>query len=471
MKFAFKLCAGFLLAGLTPALLFGARRAPPRGQLEVRQGHTEIAPQLAPTPPMGWNSYDSYGGAVDEQQVRANAAYMAQHLAKYGWKYVVIDYYWYFPYPVENGDPSSWAVSMDGFGRLIPALNRFPSSANGQGFKPLADYIHSLGLKFGIHIMRGIPRAAVRDNLPILDAHDRAPDVAELNNTCAWSTAMYGVDVSNPAGQAYYDSMAKLYASWGVDFIKADDMSQGEDPAGETYHSEEIEALRKAMNKTGRPMVLSLSPGPAPISQAAHLERWSQMWRISNDIWDNWKLVLQQFKFCREWARYSGSGHWPDADMLPLGRLGIEFFDDGPRPTRLTQNEQITLMTLWSIFRSPLMMGGDLTSLDPFTLSLLTNPEVIAVDQDSSANLELFHHGNQIAWAASVPRSRAKYLALFNTGAKPELAAADWKVIGLKGHCVVRDLWQRKDLGEYFGRFAATIPSHGAGLYKITPMP
>jgi alpha-galactosidase len=468
MKLLRRLSISIFLTVVLPAVMLAASKA--GRSTHAEQLETAHESSSAPTPPMGWNSYDSYGGSVTEQQVLANASYMAAHLAQYGWKYVVIDYYWYFPYPVEHGDPASWAVSMDEYGRLLPALNRFPSSAHGKGFKPLADYIHSLGLKFGIHIMRGIPRAAVRDNLPILGTHDRAPDVAELNNTCAWSTAMYGVDVSNPAGQAYYDSIARLYASWGVDFIKADDMSRGENPAGETYHAVEIEALSKAIKKTGRPMVLSLSPGPAPLTEAAHLERWSQMWRISDDIWDDWKQVLHQFDLCREWAGHSGPGHWPDADMLPLGWLHLEFFGDEPRASRLTHNEQITLMTLWSIFRSPLMMGGNLTTLDPFTLSLLTNNEVIAVDQTSTGSHELFHHGDQIAWAASVPHSRAEYLALFNTGEKPEFVQAEWQELGLKGHCQVRDLWKKKDLGEFFGHFAATIAPHGAGLYKITPV-
>lgn len=182
---------------------------------------------LAPTPPMGWNSYDSYGGDVDEQQVKANARYLADHLALYGWKYIVVDYYWYYPDGRVKGVPA-----MDAYGRLLPATNRFPSAAGGKGFKPLADYVHSLGLKFGIHIMRGIPRAAVEENLPVFGTTAHAQDIANVLNTCSWSDAMYGVDVSKPAGQAYYNSLARLYADWGVDFIKADDMSRARDPYG-----------------------------------------------------------------------------------------------------------------------------------------------------------------------------------------------------------------------------------------------
>ncbi len=440
-------CAGLMVAG---------------SQSSARRRAKAPSPSLAPTPPMGWNSYDSYGGDVNEQQVKANARYMADHLAIYGWKYIVVDYYWYYPSGHVKGTPV-----MDDYGRLLPATNRFPSAADGKGFKPLADYVHSLGLKFGIHVMRGIPRAAVDENLPVLGTKAHAKDTANLLNTCSWSDAMYGVDVSKPAGQAYYDSLAKLYAEWGVDFIKADDMSRARDPYGEVYHAPEIEALRRAMTNSGRPMVLSLSPGATPLCDAAHVERYSQMWRISDDMWDNWPEVRDQFGYCRLWAPYIGPDHWPDADMLPLGLLRLRGFNDGPRLSRLTHDEQITIMTLWSIFRSPLMMGGDLPTLDPFTLSLLTNQEVLAVDQHSSGNRLLFTRGNQIAWVANVPGTRQKYVALFNLGSAPEEITVSWRELGIAGNVPVRDLWKKENLGDFGGQFSATIDPHGAGLYRI----
>jgi alpha-galactosidase len=327
-----------------------------------------------------------------------------------------------------------------------------------------------LGLKFGIHIMRGIPRAAVDQNLPILGTTEHAKDVANLLNTCSWSKAMHGVDVSKPAGQAYYNSLAELYAKWGVDFIKADDMSSARDPYGEVYHAPEIAALRQAMNRTGRPMVLSLSPGPTPVSEAANAERNAQMWRISGDMWDDWPEVKDQFGYCRLWTPYIGPNHWPDADMLPLGRLRIRGFKDEPRLTRLTHDEQYTLMTLWSIFRSPLMMGGDLPSLDSFTLSLLTNDEVLAVDQQSSHNHLLFTRGAEIAWVADVPGTNEKYVAMFNLGETPARVTVSWKELGMSGKNAVRDLWQKKNLGAYSQQFEVEINPHGAGLYKISPI-
>ena len=198
---------------------------------------------------------------------------------------------------------------MDDYGRLVPAPNRFPSAAHGQGFKPLADYVHSKGLKFGIHIMRGIPRAAVKKNLPILGTSAHAKDVADTGNACNWSTAMYGVDVSKPAGQAYYDSIVALYAKWGVDYIKADDMSWADKPARENYHGPEIAALHRAIVKSGRPIVLSLSPGPAPVAQAAHLEENANLWRISGDFWDDWKSLEETV--CP--LPRLGAAHWPES--------------------------------------------------------------------------------------------------------------------------------------------------------------
>lgn len=458
--------AALILAVTAVSLLAG------NGSQEASSGRSGSAAtaQLAPTPPMGWNSYDCYGGDVNEQEVKANADFMAAHLAKYGWKYIVIDYYWYYAAGTVKGVPK-----MDKYGRLIPDPARFPSSAGGHGFKPLADYVHSKGLKFGIHIMRGIPRAAVEENLPILGTNAHARDAANLLNSCSWSKAMDGVDASKPAGRAYYNSIAKLYAQWGVDYIKADDMSRAENPYGEIYHAPEIEVLRRAMTQTGRPMVLSLSPGPTPLADASNVAHYSQLWRISNDVWDNWQQVADQFGYCRLWARYGGPNHWPDADMLPLGRLQIRGFSPRgsfgePHSSRLSHNEQRTLMTLWFIFRSPLMIGADLPSADAFTLSLFTNPEALAVDQHSSGNHQLFARGQQIAWVANAEDGRAKYVALFNLAdSQSKQVKVSWTEIGLHGRCAVRDLWQRKDVGTHEDGFSATIPSHGSGLYKIEP--
>jgi alpha-galactosidase len=358
----------------------------------------------APRPPMGWNSWDCFATTVTEAQTKANSDYMAAHLKKHGWEYIVVDIQWYEPRANSFNYRRNAELVMDEFGRLWPATNRFPSAANGVGFRALGDYIHNQGLKFGIHLMRGIPRQAVRENTLVKGTSFRARDIANTNSICEWNPDMYGVDMSKPGAQAYYDSVFDLIASWGVDYVKVDDLSR-------PYHDneKEVEAIRRAIDRTGRPMVLSLSPGETALTAAEHVMQHANLWRISDDFWDNWPALHEQFARLRNWNPFRGPGHWPDADMLPLGVLEM-----GRRSTRFTREEQYTLMTLWSIVRSPLMHGGDMAKMDDFTLSLLTNDEVLAVNQNSSGNRELYHRGDLVAWVADVPNSKDKYVALFN---------------------------------------------------------
>ncbi len=422
----------------------------------------------AQTPPMGWNSWDCYGPTVREDEVKANAGYMAEHLKAHGWQYVVVDIRWF----VENTKAGGYnqrdpRYVMDEYGRFTPAVNRFPSAADGKGFKPLADHVHSKGLKFGIHLMRGIPVVAVEKNTPILGSDAHAADIYSTRQQCRWLRDMYTIVADRPGAQEYYNSIFALYASWGVDYVKIDDLSS-------PYHQDEIELIRKAIDGCGRPIVLSMSPGATPLGAAEHAMQHANLWRISGDFWDRWQDIRSMFARCKNWAPHSAPGHWPDADMLPLGRISIRGERGPDRRTRLTKDEQITLMTLWSIFRSPLMFGGDLPSNDEFTLSLLTNDEVLTVNQNSTNNHELFNGDGLIAWAADVPSSQGKYVALFNTrdasgSETAEPVEVTFEAIGLKGQCVVRDLWGQRDLGEFLNKFGASIPSHGAGLYRISP--
>ncbi|MGI8771167.1 MAG: glycoside hydrolase family 27 protein [Acidobacteriaceae bacterium] len=353
--------------------------------------HAESA-VLAPTPPMGWNSWDAYGTTVREDEVKSNADYMAAKLARYGWQYIVVDIEWYATNPKTHGYIPGGTVAMDRYGRFIPAPNRFPSSADGKGFSALADYIHGKGLKMGMHIMRGIPRKAVEENLPIEGTHFHAADIADKQDICHWKGMedTYGVDMTKPGAQAYYDSIARLYASWKLDYIKADDMSQ-------PFHGAEIHALSLALRKTGRPIVLSLSPGPAPIAEYAALRANAQLWRISGDFWDSWPKLRKQFDLTHAWESYVHPGGWPDADMLPLGKIGLRAEVGNPRTTAFTPDEQQTMMTLWSIFRSPLMFGGDLPSNDDMTLALISNPEVLAVNQASTGGHQVYRTGSTIS--------------------------------------------------------------------------
>jgi alpha-galactosidase len=365
------------------------------------------------TPPMGWNSWDCFGPTVTEQEVKANAEYMAAHLKAVGWEYVVVDIRWYVENDKAHGynekDP---VMHVDKYGRLIPAVNRFPSSAGGKGFRPLAEYVHRLGLKFGIHIMRGVPRLAVDRHTPVLGTKWTAGDIYSAKNASAWLRDMYTVDASKAGAQEYYNSLFKLYASWGVDFVKVDDISW-------PYHGDEIEMIRKAIDRCRRPIVLSLSPGPTSLEYAEHVSTHANIWRIIGDFWDNWTQLEEHFALFEKWAPHMRPGHWPDGDMLPLGRIGIRAEQGDPRMAGFTRDEQTTLMSLFVICRSPLMFGGNLPDNDQFTLDLITNREVLAVLQRSRNNKLLFDDGEKLAWVADDSGSGDKYVAVFHVDRKP----------------------------------------------------
>ena len=415
-------------------------------------------PVLAPTPPMGWNSWNSFATTINEAQALETAHIMADKLLPAGYNVFTIDIQWYEPGATSYTYSDKPQPTLDDYGRLLPAPNRFPSAAGTTGFTAIANQVHGLGLKFGIHLMRGIPRLAVERNLPVLGTPYRAKDIANLDSTCPWNPDMYGVDMSKPGAQAYYDSVFALYASWGVDFVKMDDMSRPYDA-----HAPEIEAAHKAIVKTGRPIILSLSPGETPVPRAEHVRQYAQMWRISDDFWDEWPLLESQFTRLENWNMWRRPGAWPDADMLPLGRLAL-----GSRDTKFTPDEQKTLMTLWSIARSPLIMGGDLRYLDAPTLALLTNPEVIAVNQKSRDNQPHFFADNTRIWTARPEAGAGTYLALFNTGKDARDVVAPLSALGIKGQVKVRDLWARADAGTASGQVKASVPPHGAVLYLLS---
>lgn len=423
---------------------------------------------VAPTPPLGWNSWDCYGAAVTESEIRGNAEYMAAHLKEYGWSYITVDIQWYEPFAISSQYRPFVPLIMDEYSRLMPAENRFPSAANGQGFKPLADYVHSLGLKFGIHIMRGIPRQAAHAGTALLGSNATARDIAHTNSICPWNTDMYGVDHNKEGAQAYYDSLFELYASWGVDLVKVDDIA-----ASRLYdtHQPEIQMISKAIQRAGRPMVLSLSPGPAPVEYAEFFAEQANMWRITDDFWDRWPLLLDMFDRCRTWQGMPREGCWPDCDMLPLGHIGIRSVDGGgaDRWTRFTKNEQLTMMSLWSIFRSPLILGGELRDNDDWTLSLLTNREVLRMHRESYGAREALRQGDLIVWTASHADGSA-YVAVFNVGEEQELPVElKLETIGFSPnvHSGGTELWSGQAAGMDGNILRTDVPSHGVRLYHF----
>ncbi len=443
---------------------------------------------VADTPPMGWNSWDSYGLTITEPQFRDNVKVLKAKLAPSGWNYAVIDEGWYFENPQDREKPDTLHYALDRNGRFVPVPARFWSA--GQDVKPyitlsggpapklaatiedtsfttLGSWVHSQGLKFGIHIIRGIPRASVERNLPIADSDFHAIDAADTTDPCPWDPTSWGVK-DNPAGQAWYDSLMKQYASWGVDLIKVDCI--GDHP----YKLTEIKQIRRAIDKTGRPIVLSLSPGPMNLIYASEVGNFANMWRISDDEWDVWSAggkpfpqgIKDQFARFATWENYAKPGTWPDGDMLALGELKPSPGWGKARTSSFTPDERKTLLTLWSIARSPLILGANLTLLDDATLKLLTNAELISLDQQGQGQHEALHDGNLIIWRSHLPEDH-EALAIFNLGdtpmtvkrtlasIEPDLGGQVWKA---------RDVWAGQYAPGTFSALNTELPPHGCQL-------
>ncbi|WP_420110497.1 alpha-galactosidase [Pseudactinotalea sp.] len=408
----------------------------------------------ATTPPLGWNSWDCFGTTVTEDEVIANAEVMAERLLPFGWDIVVVDIQWYDPTARAHGYNDDAPLLLDEHGIHQPAPNRFPSSSDGSGFTSLAARVHDLGLRFGLHIMRGIPKIAVAQELPVKGTEWTAVDIADTSSTCPWNPDNYGLNHDHPGAQAYYDSQVATFASWGVDFIKADDMLA-------PYHDREIAAYAGAIRRSGRDIQLSLSPGTGlDVGRLEHLRENATMWRISDDLWDRWEDVLEQFDRLARWAPLQQPGGWADADMLPLGRIGIRAERGDPRDSRLTADEQRTLLSLWVLARSPLMMGGHLPETDDATFALLTNADVLRILTHSSGNAEVHHDGELRVWSA-VGDSGERWVGAFWLGenaatidlpARIETRTATGVDVWTGAPALLNDL---------------TIPAHGVRLLRL----
>ncbi len=411
--------------------------------------------------PLGWNSWDCYGAAVTEKEVRQNAQFMAENLKEYGWEYVVVDIQWYEPGATSHEYRPFADLSMDEYGRLIPAPGRFPSSEGGKGFAPLAEYVHSLGLKFGIHIMRGIPRQAVHKNLPVLGTDKTARDAARFNSICMWNPDMYGVK-DDEIGRAYYDSIFKLYASWGVDFIKCDDICR------ELPHEEpEMVMLSKSLQECGRDMVLSLSPGPALLEKAEIYKQVANMWRITDDFWDDWKLLYAMFERAEKWSIHAGAGHYPDADMLPIGPIKQDY--DKNNKTAFTHDEQITMMSLWSIMRSPLIIGGEMTGFDDFTMGLITNDKILKMHRNSRNAHQVLRReiggAETCVWVADDCEG-GMYIAVFNLSDGDSEISIPLSEIEINMPVSATELWSGQK-GEFGDEISVSLSAHGAMVFYV----
>ena len=379
----------------------------------------------AMTPPMGWNSWDCYYSSVTEKEVMQNAHYIVDHdLLRHGWEYVVIDIRWYCNHPSLGGgwynQRGDQDYVLDEFGRYLPSPTRFPSCmVNGKnmGFKAIADSLHNMGLKLGIHLMRGLPKAVVGSSCKLKGSESTPWSSVYANTTpaCGWLGDNLTVR-NNRYGQLYYNSIMDLYAEWGVDFLKIDDLSR-------PFYTDEIHMIRKAIDQTGRPIVLSLSPGKTQFQYAQECLDNANMWRMMDDLWDRWNDVNAVFAEADYWSQHARPGNYADCDMLPLGRIDMTIPDEGftggsnGRWTNLTHDEQYTMMTLWGICHSPLFFGGEMTMNDDFTNSLLTNEEYHHMHKyGKNARQVLKDDNGYIVWSSDDPDTGNKYLAIFNNG-------------------------------------------------------
>ncbi|XP_030440330.2 probable alpha-galactosidase B [Syzygium oleosum] len=394
--------------------------------------------ERASTPPRGWNSYDSYSWIISEEEFLQNAEILSQRLHAHGYEYVVVDYLWYRRKVPGAGADSLGFDVIDEWGRMIPDPDRWPSSSGGKGFTEVANKVHSMGLKFGIHVMRGISTQAVNANSPILDtttgsAYEEsgrvwhAQDIGFKEKTCAWMQhGFMSVNTDLGAGKAFLRSLYQQYASWGVDFIKNDCVF------GDDLNLNEITYISEVLKELDRPILYSLSPGTsATPDMAKAVSGLSNMYRITGDDWDVWEHVVAHFDVTRDFAAAKMIGSsgllgtsWPDLDMLPLGYLTDPGSNEGPhRKCRLNIKEQRTQVTLWSIVKSPLMFGGDLRNIDDTTFSLITNPTLLEINSHSANNVEFPYisgstsararkHGRSRSYPTSVEESEVEVLGM-----------------------------------------------------------
>jgi len=326
----------------------------------------------------------------------------------------------------------------------------------------LADYIHKKGLKFGIHIMRGIPKKAVEDKLPIKGTNGITADqIYSTALQCEWLRDNYTVVADKPGAQEYYDSLFELYAQWGVDFIKIDDLSR-------PYHEGEINLIRNAIDKCGRKIVLSTSPGETPITAAPHVTTHANMWRMVDDVWDTWPHITHLMNVAQKWYPYIAPGTWPDCDMIPLGRISLRGERGEDRMSRLTKDEQYTLITFFNIFKSPLFFGGDLPSNDAFTLSLLTNKEVVKMHNESTDVKQLFQKDGKIAVTSKNPKDGSVYLALFNIlDNATETISVNLSDLGISGSVQAVNLWTGEKSTVSATAVSAALKPHSSVLFQL----
>jgi chitodextrinase len=417
---------------------------------------------IAQKPYMGWSSWSlqstNYPGVnpngpaswLTEKNLLAQADVLAAKFKQHGYNYLNVD--------------AGWSDGFDANGRPVVNTKTFPD-----GMKYVADYAHRKGLKLGSYLAVGLHKNAYNEGKsPIAgttNCHTSDLVYPDLRTTNGWDQA-YKIDFANPCSQTYVDTVVKVLADFGVDFLKLDGVGPGSFKGGEQYdNTADVAAYSKAIKRSGRPMEFIVSWALSH-RQADVWKANTNGWRVDTDVecycdtivtWNN--SVKQRWNDVVQWIPDSGPGHWNNLDSLDVGSGQM----DG-----LTEAERQSYMTLWSISAAPLYIGDDLTKLDPYGVSLLTNDEVIAVDQAGIAAKPVSQSADQQVWYAR--NADGSYtVALFNLAAAPAKVTADFAQLGINGLTKVRDLWSRKDIGSAGGSFSADLPVHGSRLLKITP--
>ena len=432
--------------------------------------------EFAPKPPLGFNSFDSYRTYLSENKAYALMDVMAEKYRPFGYEYFVIDAGWSRNvelYPGSMYPKKRIGVAIDEFGMLEPCEMYFPN-----GIKALADYAHQKGLKFGVWFIRGIPRQAVEQNLPIKGTPYFARDIADTNSVCIWNQENYGIDMTKPGAQAYYNALIDKLAGWGIDFVKVDDI---------VPNPQEIVAIAKAIGDGGHAMIYSLSPGD--VHHPTHLTyyRRANMLRITRDIWDN-PLSLEKGFFA--WEKFQGTerpGFWPDLDMIPFGRLDVVATDDIPdvpadqraRQSRFSQDQMKTFITQRALAASPLIIGGDLLTMDDFSYRLLTNREMLACNQNGVMGVNVYRAGNIDVWLTPHKMDpRMGWIGIFNrsksyrkvTLTKQDLGfvafEASYNLTVARQHFRLKDIWSDETL-TIEDKHTFTPPAEGVVFLKF----
>jgi len=430
----------------------------------------ETQKQLAQKPPMGWNSFDSYGVYLHEKAAMKNVEAFAQKLKPFGYEYFVIDAGWFGEFKLKEGtilpaEKHAVVLNFNEYGLLQPSKTYFPN-----GLQPIIDRCHELGFKFGLHLMRGIPRAAVKQNTKIKGTKYFAQDIADTLSTCDWNEQNYGVDMSKPGAQEFYNSLINQMANWGVDFLKYDNL---------VPYPKEVVAIAKAIAQCGRPMIYSLSPGGNVDINKLEFFKQANMLRVSHDIWDEQQGIDECFAEWRKWQGKEEPGFWIDMDMIPFGKLQLmspkpESLDGSEskseiinkiksgeltnvellsgkgwtRWSKFNKDQMYTFITLRALSASPLMMGGDLPTLDDFSLKLITNKEVIECNQNGVMGKLVFDKGDIEIWNTPQKDSQNGWIGIFNRSKNTKSLTLKLSELGLDRFVKYEliNIWEKKSI-------------------------